>query len=311
MATANLSSTASVRLGLGGGAFGPKVDFATGSGSSWIETGRFDSDAHPDLVIANASIDSLAVLFGDGSGGFAPKVNVATGDGPNCVTFADLAGTGVPYLVFTNQFSHTVSYARSNMDRTFLAKTDLAVGNTPYFVAVGDLDGNGLPDLAVANYGSSSVTIWRRNLAGGFGPRLDYRIGGSPTSIAIGDLNGDSRPDLVVSRVGNNIEVLMNRGATVPLAVAPGKPASIRSLTVSPNPTRGGLTVSFRAHSAGVAEVEVLDVTGRRVARRHVTMDAGSQQFRLEETRNLPVGLYLVRVAQGGSMFSARVTVLR
>jgi hypothetical protein len=204
-----------------------------------------------------------------------------------------------------------VSYAKSNGDRTFLAKTDLAVGNTPYFVAVGDLDGNGLPDIATANYGASSVTIWRRNVSGGFGPRLDYRIGGTPTSIAIGDVNGDQRPDLVVSRVGNVIEVLLNRGATVPLAVGLPKSPATGALTVTPNPSRNAFTIAFRAPAAGRAQIEVLDVTGRRIARRDVMVEPGDQQFRLDETRGLPVGLYLVRVAQGAHTFSARATVLR
>jgi hypothetical protein len=311
MATANLSSTASIRLGLGSGAFGPKADFATGSGSTWIESGLIDNDANPDLVVANGSVDNVSVLFGDGAGGFPAKVDVTAGDTPNCVTIGDLAGTGVPYLIFTNQFSHTVSYARSNGDRTFLAKTDLPVGNTPYSVAVGDLDGNGLPDLAVACYGASSVTIYRRNAAGGFGPRIDYKLGGSPTSIAIGDVNGDGRPDLVASRIGNLIEVLLNRGATSPLAVPMRRPIGAGALTVTPNPARSAFTVSFAASAAGPADLDVIDVSGRRVARRQVHVNAGTQTIRLDETRNLAVGLYLVRVTQGGRLFTARVTVLR
>src|SRR6185369_15796604 len=101
MATANLNSTASVWLGLGGGAFGAKVDLATGSGSSWIESGDLDGDGDQDLAVANASVDSVSILLGNGAGGFAPKKDVSTGDNPSCVAVGNLNGDAVPYLIFT------------------------------------------------------------------------------------------------------------------------------------------------------------------------------------------------------------------
>jgi hypothetical protein len=73
---------------------------------------------------------------------------------------------------------------------------------------------------------------------------------------------------------------------------------------VSPNPSRGTLNVEFSLADAQPAWLEVLDVTGRRVAAREVgTLGPGRHRFDLRG--GLRPGIYLVRLAQGSR---ARVT---
>jgi hypothetical protein len=73
---------------------------------------------------------------------------------------------------------------------------------------------------------------------------------------------------------------------------------------VSPNPSRGTLNVEFSLADAQPAWLEVLDVTGRRVAAREVGT-LGPGRHRLDLRRGLRPGIYLVRLAQGSR---ARVT---
>jgi hypothetical protein len=311
-ASANLNSTVSIRLGNGSGGFGTKTDFATGSGSSWIEKGDLNGDGRVDLAVTNASVDNVSILFGNGDGTFAPKTDLPMGDGPNCVAIGNLDGNNVPYLFVTNQYANTVSFVKSNLDGTFTPRVNLAVGSNPSFVTVADLDGNGFPDLAITNYSSNSVTIYRRKATGGLGPRIDYSLAGSPTSVAAGDLNGDGHPDLAVSLGNGKVSILLNRGDQTPLAVEPPEARMAERLRLHPNPSRGALAISFASESPGPLTVEVLDVMGRRVLSRDLgPMRSGLHRIQIEGIRPLPAGVYLVRATHGSRTFWARAVVLR
>jgi hypothetical protein len=77
-----------------------------------------------------------------------------------------------------------------------------------------------------------------------------------------------------------------------------------------PNPARHGVLLRFTLPTSDPASLEVLDVTGRRVMKREVgSMGAGSHAVELESQSVRP-GLYFVRLRQGPSILTARVTLL-
>jgi hypothetical protein len=80
-----------------------------------------------------------------------------------------------------------------------------------------------------------------------------------------------------------------------------------------PNPVLGGrLTLSFSLPSAERATLELLDVSGRQVARRELeSMGAGRHAVTLGDDEPLPAGLYFVRLTQGAQHAMQRLTVLR
>ena len=82
---------------------------------------------------------------------------------------------------------------------------------------------------------------------------------------------------------------------------------------VRPNPSRGeGLTVAFTLPTAASARLELLDVSGRRVAEREVgSLGAGPHALDLSEGRRLTPGLYLLRLTQGTNTRVTRVAVLK
>src|SRR6185503_7337868 len=67
----------------------------------------------------------------------------------------------------------------------------------------------------------------------------------------------------------------------------------------APNPTRdGGLTVAFTLPDGAHASLEVLDVSGRRVARRSVgELGAGRHRLDLARGEPVPPGIYLIRLS--------------
>ena len=79
-----------------------------------------------------------------------------------------------------------------------------------------------------------------------------------------------------------------------------------------PNPAQGRLVVSFMLPSAERATLELIDVTGRRVAAREVgSLGAGRHLLELSDGAHVPAGLYWLRLIQGGRVLTARGVVAR
>jgi hypothetical protein len=88
----------SVRLGLGGGVFGPGSDYA----SNWAgvtETADLDGDGDLDLATGSSQV---SVLLGNGSGGFGPKADYSNGGySPRDLAITDVNSDGRQDLLFT------------------------------------------------------------------------------------------------------------------------------------------------------------------------------------------------------------------
>jgi hypothetical protein len=93
----------------------------------------------------------------------------------------------------------------------------------------------------------------------------------------------------------------------------PGLAAVGFALTgVSPNPGRADrMVVSFALESVAPAQLELYDVTGRRVASREVGgFGAGAHTLDLARGQRLATGLYLIRLTQGARVATARAVVV-
>jgi 6-phosphogluconolactonase (cycloisomerase 2 family) len=166
--------------------FANKVDFATGSGPSFVAIGDLDGDGKSDLAVANVSGNTISVLRNtstSGSSSFAPKVDFSVGSYPYYLAIGDLDGDGKPDLVASNNSSSSLSILRNTSvsgsitTSSFAAKADAGTGSGSNAVAIGDLDGDGMPDLAVVS-GSNLVSVHRNGV-----PVLPTITGISPTSV--------------------------------------------------------------------------------------------------------------------------------
>ena len=82
-------------------------------------------------------------------------------------------------------------------------------------------------------------------------------------------------------------------------------------LSVGPNPAAAEVTVWLSLADAGRAELALLDVGGRVVARRDLeSAGRGPQRIVLARATGLPAGLYFVRLAQGRRAVVGRVAVV-
>jgi hypothetical protein len=142
---------------------------------------------------------------------------------------------------------------------------------------------------------------------------------GEVTVDATGYLRYTDPIDATASRVGYRLGIveagiesfqgetwvdLPARGAELAFALEP----------VHPNPSLGGaLTVRFTLPSVAPVSLELLDVTGRRIARREVGLPIAGRPTELDlgAGQRLAPGLYLVRLRQGANTRVSRVAVLR
>jgi hypothetical protein len=118
-----------------------------------------NGDGKLDLVVANASSNSVSVLLSNGNGTFQSAVNFAVGTKPASVAVADVNGDGRADLVVADAVGKRVSVLLGNGNGTFQSAVIFATGSVPISVAVTDVNGDGIPDLVVANFQSTSVSV--------------------------------------------------------------------------------------------------------------------------------------------------------
>jgi CSLREA domain-containing protein len=136
----------------------------------------------------------------------------------------------------------------------------------------------------------------------GNGPAINAIPSGS--CVLIDDQRGTARPQNGACDIGAFEQTIVT-GVGGPLAF---------TLRIAPeaNPaTRERLGLRFTLPAAGRARVELFDVTGRRVAVRDAgVLAAGEHRVDLAAGATLAPGVYLARLSQGGSVATARVSVL-
>jgi len=142
--------------------------------------------------------------------------------------------------------------------------------------------------------------------------------GGEPVAALSGLQNdpvvvSDGEGGAIVSWVDNRdggYHLYAQRIAPAVLGVPP-TPLGL-DLRTWPNPSRGSLSVSFVLHSDDSGALELLDVTGRRVAMRQVgALGLGRHTVRMDEASSLAAGIYLLRFDQGGRRTERKVAIVR
>jgi hypothetical protein len=103
---------------------------------------------------------------------------------------------------------------------------------------------------------------------------------------------------------------LLQPGGTLDV---PGERLEFALDPVRPNPARGdGLIAQFTLASQAPARIELLDVTGRRVASRNLgARSPGRYSVNLSERGRIPPGVYVVRLTQGARSVTRRAAVLQ
>jgi hypothetical protein len=120
------------------------------------------------------------------------------------------------------------------------------------------------------------------------------------------DYRNDNQFGILADIYAQRVDQNGNLGvAGVPL----GAPLALTLDPVRPNPSRGGaLTVHFSLPTDAPAQLELLDVAGRRIASHEVGI--GQHTLDLGQGQHVAPGLYLVRLTQGVNTRTTRAVVL-
>jgi len=88
-------------------------------------------------------------------------------------------------------------------------------------------------------------------------------------------------------------------------------PASLTIQALLPNPTRNSLRVRFTGGSASDAEIDVYDVSGRRVLSHAVSSEPVGIRFETLDTSSLAAGVYFLRLKTFESQVTRKFVVVR
>lgn len=302
---------AGILPGNGNGTFGTKILLPFGltgdidavdlNGDDFLDLVSLTSDWDPQVLIAGgplayptsvsypvANTAALALEVGQFDGDAIPDILL---DGPDLHLFRGTGGGafGAGELI--------------DMPPTTTITTALRAA---------DLDGDGLDDI-VKPSGGRSVAAARALGDGTFEFVHRHGVRRSSRAVALADLDGDGRTD--VASVGGNSSfsyatLLFNHLAS-PVGVPP-RTIPLR-LAVRPvrNPVRGTLELVVELPVREPFAAELLDVTGRRIARREWSaLEPGRHTLDLGSLAGHAAGILFVRVQQGNRTGTTRVALL-
>jgi len=223
------------RNSISAGDLDPKVDIATGEKPNKILLSDLDGDGKSDIVVANATGNSVSIFRNQATYGsltsamFASETTLSTNGNPKSMAITDVNGDGAPDIVVVNSANNSVSIFRNTSTGAgniqFAPKVDMETGNNPYAVSVGDMDLDGWPDIAVANLKDNTVSIFRNTSTAfnmTFASRLDLVTGANPDALSLGDLDNDGKMEIaVVNLKDNNFSVFKNTSVSGTLSFNP------------------------------------------------------------------------------------------
>ncbi|MBL8291333.1 MAG: VCBS repeat-containing protein [Bryobacterales bacterium] len=150
----------SVFLGLGGGAFGPRVRYGgLGSQANHLAAIDANEDGRIDLAVTNQVSSTISVLLGNGVGGFLAPLTFPSIQSPYWSVAGDFNLDGHIDLATTSYPTGLVSVVFGNGTGQFGSSQTFPVGSGSAILAASDFNGDGRPDIVVGNNASASISV--------------------------------------------------------------------------------------------------------------------------------------------------------
>ncbi len=218
--------------------------------------------------------------------------------------------TGMPVVsVFDMKIQPTSRTLRVATHGRGLFERSLDAPVATQLALVGSEIVNGHPKMTwySADGARESMKLYRRAIPGEFAYVQDLQADGDGL-LTYEDANvvAGRSYEYKIGVIHNGVERMLGQvWVDVPVETQ----FALRSL--SANPARGSLQMSVSLGSSSPASLELVDVTGRRVAGKDLgTLAAGTHRIVLDAS-GVASGVYFARLAQAGKVASVRVTIVR
>ena len=183
-----------------------------------VAVGRFNSDRHMDIVVANFGFDNVTVFLSNGNNSFSYQTTYSTsiGSAPRMVAVGDFNNDTRLDIVVANFGINNLVILFGNGDGAFSSRIQIETGSSrPIYVVVDDFNNDQYSDIAFLGYGTNLVGVLLGLGNGAFQRSIEFSTGfdSLPHSIAVGDLNNDGRKDIAVANYGtDNIGLFLGNG---------------------------------------------------------------------------------------------------
>ena len=295
------STKVSVLFGDGHGKFKNRLDsdidgivYAGGN----VAEGDFNSDGHPDLVIA-MNQGPLRLMIGDGKGGFtAAAAFERVGPNPDCpgpLVAADVNRDGKLDII-ASQCQGGIGIFLGAGNGTFAPALRISIPDLSRSVdqsmIVADFNNDGIPDIAIATL--TGVAVLMGNGDGTFHEPVLLATG-CPLKLIAADVNRDGNADLIVMPADPNVRpapMFGSAGNSVNVYLGDGKGG------FKPLPPFSAVLSAFSAEGGFPNHVEVADLNGDNIP----DLAISKQQFSFQ-TDQTEVA-FLVLAGRGDGTFA-------
>lgn len=186
-----------------------------------METGDFNNDQFPDIVVSSEQDSSVTILLGNGKGQFSPANGspFPAGNIANDIAVGDFNNDGNADLGFANHDRKYLTVLLGNGKGQFTPaeKSPFRVESIPHVhgIATGDFNHDGRLDLVTDSWGNNQVAILFGEAVSGFiTPAKFFNVGKMPYQrLRTADINRDGNTDIVTTNLGgNNTTILLGNG---------------------------------------------------------------------------------------------------
>ena len=291
---------------------------STNGASSWTATnGNLQLDSNPALALAVSSTSPDVVYAATAPLNVRAGVFVTTNSGVSWTNITGALPDRYPVDLAVDPTDDRIAYVvMSGFGSGHLFRTTNRGGFwTDIGVALPDVPSSAIaidPDHLDHLYFGNDLGVYVSTNGGG--SWNEYKLG-MPDAAIVMDLSTvpANRRVRAVTHGAGVFERALLEPSTAVAAGETAPPAGLRLLGSAPNPFSAATDIRFSLGARAFVEVDVIDVTGRKVAVLEAGMrDPGQHRVRLDGRRlGLTAGVYFARVRAGGQRASERLVLTR